>query len=155
MREKENECFIIESMYCRLGNSNRNDFSSRTSREDCIVMNCLSRVSSYTAGIVGRASHFIWQSTSHQCSIPLWKRSFDQAGLKTVNLVSLLPRFRVQCYSSRKASAKTSRKRKLDPEPAVMEQEKDAFFVVRKGDIVGVYKSFADCQAQAGSSVIL
>ncbi|XP_021593634.1 uncharacterized protein LOC110600980 isoform X3 [Manihot esculenta] len=34
-----------------------------------------------------------------------------------------------------------------------MEQEKDAFFVVRKGDIVGVYKSFADCQAQAGSSI--
>ncbi|XP_043807502.1 uncharacterized protein LOC110600980 isoform X2 [Manihot esculenta] len=116
-------------------------------------MNCLSRVSSYTAGIVGRASHFIWRSTSHQCSIPLWKRSFDQAGLKTVNLESLLPRFRVQCYSSRKASAKTSPKRKLDPAPAVMEQEKDAFFVVRKGDIVGVYKSFADCQAQAGSSI--
>lgn len=35
-----------------------------------------------------------------------------------------------------------------------MEQEKDAFFVVRKGDIVGVYKSLNDCQAQVGSSVI-
>ncbi|EEF27855.1 nuclease, putative [Ricinus communis] len=34
-----------------------------------------------------------------------------------------------------------------------MEQEKDAFFVVRKGDVVGVYKSFTDCQAQVGSSV--
>jgi len=31
---------------------------------------------------------------------------------------------------------------------------KDAFYVVRKGDIIGVYKSFADCQAQAGFSVI-
>ncbi|XP_043724778.1 uncharacterized protein LOC122671555 isoform X2 [Telopea speciosissima] len=31
--------------------------------------------------------------------------------------------------------------------------EKDAFYVVRKGDIVGVYKSISDCQAQVGSSV--
>lgn len=31
-----------------------------------------------------------------------------------------------------------------------MGDEKDAFYVVRKGDIIGVYKSFADCQAQAG-----
>ncbi|XVE92498.1 hypothetical protein REPUB_Repub01dG0102600 [Reevesia pubescens] len=34
-----------------------------------------------------------------------------------------------------------------------MENEKDAFFVVRKGDVIGVYKSFADCQAQVGSSI--
>lgn len=27
-----------------------------------------------------------------------------------------------------------------------MEDEKDAFYVVRKGDIVGVYKSFSDFQ---------
>lgn len=35
-----------------------------------------------------------------------------------------------------------------------MDHENDAFFVVRKGDVVGVYKNFADCQAQVGSSVI-
>ncbi|KAJ9153371.1 hypothetical protein P3X46_026818 [Hevea brasiliensis] len=117
-------------------------------------MNCLSRVSSYTAAIFGRAaSHFIWQNTSHPCSIPLWKRRFDQADHKTVNFEFLLPRFQVQCYSSRKASAKTPRKSKLDPAPTIMEQENDAFFVVRKGDIVGVYKSFTECQAQAGSSI--
>lgn len=29
----------------------------------------------------------------------------------------------------------------------------DAFYVVRKGDIIGVYKSLSDCQAQTGSSV--
>lgn len=34
-----------------------------------------------------------------------------------------------------------------------MENEKDAFYVVRKGDIVGVYKSLIDCQAQLASSV--
>lgn len=33
-----------------------------------------------------------------------------------------------------------------------MGDEKDAFYLVRKGDIIGVYKSFADCQAQAGFS---
>ena len=36
-----------------------------------------------------------------------------------------------------------------------MELAKDAFYVVRKGDIVGVYKSFGDCQAQLSSSIIL
>ncbi|CAI0421303.1 unnamed protein product [Linum tenue] len=34
-----------------------------------------------------------------------------------------------------------------------MEREKDAFYVVRKGDLVGIYKSFPDCLAQAGCSV--
>ncbi|XP_021741274.1 uncharacterized protein LOC110707562 isoform X3 [Chenopodium quinoa] len=33
-----------------------------------------------------------------------------------------------------------------------MGDEKDAFYVVRKGDIVGIYKNFSDCQAQAGFS---
>jgi hypothetical protein len=33
------------------------------------------------------------------------------------------------------------------------DKEKDAFFVVRKGDIVGIYKDLIDCQAQVGSSV--
>ncbi|KAK9064514.1 hypothetical protein SSX86_015896 [Deinandra increscens subsp. villosa] len=32
-------------------------------------------------------------------------------------------------------------------------EEKNAFFVVRKGDLVGVYKNLNDCQAQVGSSV--
>ncbi|BFG26815.1 hypothetical protein CerSpe_130900 [Prunus speciosa] len=33
------------------------------------------------------------------------------------------------------------------------EEEGDAFYVVRKGDIIGVYKNLRDCQNQAGSSV--
>ncbi|XP_059670202.1 uncharacterized protein LOC132315809 [Cornus florida] len=33
-----------------------------------------------------------------------------------------------------------------------MENEKDAFYVVRKGDVVGVYTSLKDCQAELGSS---
>lgn len=65
-----------------------------------------------------------------------------------------LSRFEViQCcyYSTKKGS---TRKRKVKVEPVVMEDEKEAFFVVRKGDVVGVYKSLSDCQTQVGSSVI-
>ncbi|KAE9466534.1 hypothetical protein C3L33_01577, partial [Rhododendron williamsianum] len=35
-----------------------------------------------------------------------------------------------------------------------MDREKDAFYVVKKGDIIGVYKCLNDCQALLGSSVI-
>ena len=35
-----------------------------------------------------------------------------------------------------------------------MAEEKDAFYVVRKGDVVAIYNSLSDCQAQSGSSVI-
>ncbi|KAL8518952.1 hypothetical protein ACS0TY_010057 [Phlomoides rotata] len=34
-----------------------------------------------------------------------------------------------------------------------MKDDKEAFFVVRKGDLLGVYKSLSDCQAQVGSSI--
>ncbi|KAL6562600.1 hypothetical protein OROGR_003607 [Orobanche gracilis] len=33
-----------------------------------------------------------------------------------------------------------------------MKDDREAFFVVRKGDLVGVYKSLSDCQAQVGTS---
>lgn len=35
-----------------------------------------------------------------------------------------------------------------------MENENDAFYVVKKGGIVGVYKNLTDCQALLGSSVV-
>ncbi|KAL6547235.1 hypothetical protein OROMI_022956 [Orobanche minor] len=34
-----------------------------------------------------------------------------------------------------------------------MKDDREAFFVVRKGDLVGVYKSLSDCQAQVGTSI--
>ncbi|RWW06918.1 hypothetical protein BHE74_00057646 [Ensete ventricosum] len=34
-----------------------------------------------------------------------------------------------------------------------MAEESNAFYVVRKGDIISIYKSFSDCQAQVSSSV--
>lgn len=36
-----------------------------------------------------------------------------------------------------------------------MEDEMNAFYVVRKGDVIGIYRNFSDCQEQAGSSVSL
>ncbi|XWS68948.1 hypothetical protein CRYUN_Cryun04dG0137400 [Craigia yunnanensis] len=117
-------------------------------------MNCLSHMRAYGTAIFRKAGNFIATTTLNQCHVPLWKRNFEHAGVKTVDLEFLLTRFRGQCYSSHNSSTrkKASRTKKVDPEP-VMENEKDAFFVVRKGDVVGVYKSFADCQAQVGSSI--
>lgn len=120
-------------------------------------MNCLSHVRAYGSAIFRRAGYFVATTTRNGCHVPLWKRNFDHAGVKTVDLEFLITRFRSQCYSSGKSTSnrkKASRTKKVDPEPE-MENEKDAFFVVRKGDVVGVYKSFPDCQAQVGSSVIL
>lgn len=115
-------------------------------------MNCLSHVASYSAAILRGTHNFIGRSNLHYQSYynPL-KINYGYLGNKSVNLEFLVTRFRLQCYSS---SAKKPRSRKLKTEPQ-MKQGKDEFFVVRKGDLVGVYKSFTECQAQLGSSVIL
>ncbi|XP_075518402.1 uncharacterized protein LOC142552589 isoform X1 [Primulina tabacum] len=34
-----------------------------------------------------------------------------------------------------------------------MKDDREAFFVVRKGNLIGVYKSLSDCQAQVGTSI--
>jgi len=114
------------------------------------VMNCLFRACS--AAILSRTGDFVGRSTCCGFSVPTWKTRLNYVGIKTVNLELLLTRLHAQCYSTGKGSGRKSRTKILDPIP-VMEQEKDAFFVVRKGDIVGVYKSLSDCQAQVGSSI--
>lgn len=78
--------------------------------------------------------------------------TFNNLALKAPALDSLCSRFRLRCYSSRKLRKGTSPSPKLDSEPP-MDSEMGDFFVVRKGDVVGVYKSFSDCQAQIGSSI--
>lgn len=80
-----------------------------------------------------------------------WKASFQLSGVRTVNLRFLLTRYRVQCYSSKKSGGASSH-RKSDHRQLMTDKEE--FFVVRKGDIVGVYKSLTDCQALVGTSVI-
>ncbi|KAJ0095283.1 hypothetical protein Patl1_16223 [Pistacia atlantica] len=129
--------------------------NSKQSGENHILMNCLSHATSYSVAILRGTHNFIVRSSFHHQAYcpPTCKTNFGYLDVKTIDLDFLLNRFRVQCYSSRRSStAKTSRSRKLNTEP-VMEQDKDEFFVVRKGDVVGVYKSLAECQAQVGSSV--
>ncbi|CAB4296263.1 unnamed protein product [Prunus armeniaca] len=120
-------------------------------------MNCLSQFSSYTAAIfrtTGRSA-----GTSALCGPSSWKRRFDLCtNSKLINLESVLTRFHIQLYSSRSKGSSSSKttsprsRKKSNPEPA-MEPDKDSFYVVRKGDVIGVYKSFSDCQAQLGSSI--
>ncbi|KAL6013581.1 hypothetical protein ACLOJK_004079 [Asimina triloba] len=48
--------------------------------------------------------------------------------------------------------AEACRPTQVDPN-SPMEEESNAFYVVRKGDVIGIYKNFSDCQAQVGTSV--
>ncbi|CAN6682734.1 unnamed protein product [Malus baccata var. baccata] len=119
-------------------------------------MNCLSQISSYAAAIFRTTGRAV--GTSSLCGPSSWKRRLDLcAGIKPIS-ISAVTTFGIQPYSSARSSSgsKTtpsrSRQRKADSEP-VMEPEKEGFYVVRKGDVVGVYRSFSDCQAQLGSSI--
>ncbi|KAL5826648.1 hypothetical protein ACOSQ4_018445 [Xanthoceras sorbifolium] len=136
-------------------NFDRNQFlflESKQSGENHIVMNCLSHMTSYSTAILRRTRYIIARSSLHQSYTPPSNTKFGHLGVKTIDLEFLLTRFRVQCYSSRSSSAKKTRSHKVKAKPE-MEQDKNEFFVVRKGDVVGVYKSLAECQAQVGSSV--
>ncbi|TKY58595.1 RNase H family protein [Spatholobus suberectus] len=113
------------------------------------VMNCLLQLSSYTAAIVGSSARLIANRSLHRCSFPTKSeyrgiRSFHSGFVSTT-----------RCYSTKKGrKGGSSRLHKAEPEvPVMMEQEKDAFYVVRKGDVVGIYSSLTESQAQVGSSV--
>nr|GLL49881.1 uncharacterized protein LOC109154812 [Ipomoea trifida] len=88
-----------------------------------------------------------------------WKVSFSQAGIRRVYLNSFLERVYVRSYSSKKSSRNCSWSQKSDhamaSTPALITEDDDtnAFFVVRKGDLVGIYRRFSDCQSQVGSSI--
>lgn len=125
-------------------------------------MNCLFHAYSTTTLISATGCRFVSRRTTSfwGFSTPSsWTTTTTSSGHASSKLVnfdssSYFYRFRVQCYSSRRSTGIRSRgTQKSDPK-ADMEQEKSTFFVVRKGDIVGVYKNLSDCQAQVGSSVI-
>ncbi|XP_050203677.1 uncharacterized protein LOC126653784 [Mercurialis annua] len=116
---------------------------------------CISRVSSYAAALfisrTNRSYSTLWNNTT-KIAVNFKLLNSDFSKLK------LADNLHFRCYSTKKTTTprlKVSRKKKSDSPASTMEQDKenDAFFVVRKGDVVGVYKSFTDCQAQAGSSV--
>ncbi|KAK4376812.1 hypothetical protein RND71_003108 [Anisodus tanguticus] len=87
------------------------------------------------------------------CGFPSlsWKTSFGHARIRKVDFNSLLNRVFVRRYSSKKHSD-SSQLQNSDSTPA-MKEERDGFFVVRKGDLVGVYRNLSDCQTQVGSSI--
>lgn len=85
-----------------------------------------------------------------------WRRTIDHhAVITTPENGFLLTRFRANFYSTRKTKGVSKSKTKSSDSKLekMMGEEKNAFFVVRKGDLVGVYKNLSDCQAQVGSSV--
>lgn len=115
-------------------------------------MNCLFHA--YSATLFSRTSHFVYRSSTCGFSTISFTRRYEYVALKSVNLDLLLTRFSVRCYATRRArgSKSVSEKVKLKPK-AMVKEENNPFFVVRKGDLVGVYKNFSDCQAQVGSSI--
>lgn len=100
--------------------------------------------------LLSRAGNLV--SHSHSCRYlnPSGIATLHFSGVRTVKLVYLVTRSQVQCYSSKKSGGASSR-RKSNPKPVM---DNDEFFVVRKGDLVGVYRSLSDCQAQVGTSVV-
>ncbi|XP_052172776.1 uncharacterized protein LOC127788482 [Diospyros lotus] len=105
-----------------------------------------------TATILSRTGDFVARNSFWGFSVPSWKVRSEHPSIRTVNLGLRLTIFRVQCYSPHMGGRGKSRSRKLDSKP-FMDEEKNAFFVVRKGDIVGIYKNLSDCQIQVGSSI--
>ncbi|CAK8561523.1 unnamed protein product [Lathyrus sativus] len=106
----------------------------------------LSQLSSFTATILGRTTRFVSKNrTPSNFSFPIKllhscvRSEFTLTGSR--------------CYSTRKSrKSGSSQLQKVEAE-TTMDQEKDAFYVVRKGDVVGIYSSLSDSQAQVGSSV--
>ncbi|AEE30476.1 Ribonuclease H domain [Arabidopsis thaliana x Arabidopsis arenosa] len=110
-------------------------------------MNCLSHARSYIAlGLLKRSSYV--------SSIP-WNECFfympSKSCLKPVAVSSVFGICSVHSYSSRSKAVKS--KMLSSTVVSAVDKEKDAFFVVRKGDVIGIYKDLSDCQAQVGSSV--
>ncbi|KAG7598131.1 Ribosomal protein L9/RNase H1 N-terminal [Arabidopsis suecica] len=111
-------------------------------------MNCLSHARSFISlGLLKRSSYV---SSTH---IP-WNQCFfympSKSCLKPGGVSSVFGMCSVHSYSSRSKSGKSKMSSTV---VSAADKEKDAFFVVRKGDVIGIYKDLSDCQAQVGSSV--
>ncbi|KAK6788971.1 hypothetical protein RDI58_012770 [Solanum bulbocastanum] len=105
-----------------------------------------------STAILTRTSHLVVKSSI--CGFPSlsWKTSVGHAKIRKVDSNLYLNRVSVRCYSSKKHSGDSSPSQNSDSTPE-MKEERDGFFVVRKGDLVGVYKNLSDCQTQVGSSI--
>ncbi|WJX93683.1 hypothetical protein P8452_75179 [Trifolium repens] len=118
-------------------------------------MNALfSHLSSFTATILGRTTtRIIVNATPNRFSFPI-KSHYNSSTLSSFRSQFVLTTTVTRCYSTRKGrKSSSSQLQKVEAE-TTMDHEKDgAFYVVRKGDVVGIYTSLSDSQAQVGSSV--
>ncbi|KAL7586914.1 hypothetical protein Lser_V15G41294 [Lactuca serriola] len=99
--------------------------------------------------IIGISSYGVTTLTSRRILI-------DRSPVKiAINYEHVLTRLYARCYCSLKTTgvSKSKSKKSDSKTAAIMEEEKNAFFVVRKGDLIGVYKNLIDCQAQVGTSI--
>ncbi|CAA0818310.1 RNase H family protein [Striga hermonthica] len=103
------------------------------------------------SNILSRGSFLVRKSPSCGYLYPSRVASYPISGGGKVNLGLFVTRFQSECYYSKKAATGSSRKRKVETKPLM--KDKEEFFVVRKGDVVGVYKSLSDCQAQVGTLI--
>ncbi|CAH9093171.1 unnamed protein product [Cuscuta europaea] len=110
---------------------------------------CSAAISSNTTNLIG---------TSSFCNLSAypWNASVNNAGVGSVNFNWFLKSVCVRLYSSKGPRRKNTRSKKSGPAlatPPIMNEDRDSFFVVRKGDLIGVYKNLSDCQSQVGSSI--
>ncbi|XP_022638906.1 uncharacterized protein LOC106765436 isoform X1 [Vigna radiata var. radiata] len=112
-------------------------------------MNCFSLISSY-AVVVGRTARLIANRSPHGCSFPTL---LEFRGVRSFRSEFVFTARSFSTKKGRKSGSSSSRLHKAEPKAPIMKKEKDAFYVVRKGDVVGIYSSLADSQAQVGPSV--
>jgi hypothetical protein len=55
--------------------------------------------------------------------------------------------------STKKAAAKAPIGSSILAAKAPMDSSREPFYVIRKGDVIGIYKTLSDCQAQVSNSV--
>ena len=55
--------------------------------------------------------------------------------------------------STKKSAAKAPMHSSILAAKAPMDSSREPFYVIRKGDVIGIYKTLSDCQAQVSNSV--
>ncbi|GAU31012.1 hypothetical protein TSUD_392970 [Trifolium subterraneum] len=116
-------------------------------------MNALfSHLSSFTATILGRTTtRIIANGTPNRFSFPI--KSHYSSSIRFFRSEFVLTTV-TRCYSTRKGrKSGSSQLQKVESETTMDHEKDNAFYVVRKGDVVGIYNSLSDSQAQVGSSV--
>ncbi|XP_006363529.1 uncharacterized protein [Solanum tuberosum] len=105
-----------------------------------------------SAAIFTRTSRRAVKSSIGAFSALSWKTGVGFTATRKVDFDLFFKQICVRCYSSKKFRVESSSSQKSDLTPQ-MKEDRDGFFVVRKGNLVGVYKNLSDCQTQVGSSI--